>query len=74
MKTVVEVSGMTCNHCVESVTAKTTEIPGVSEVSINLVKGGNSAVTVTHEGDVLGPLAGVIADAGYTLEAVTEQS
>ena len=74
MKTVVEVSGMTCNHCVESVTAKTKEIPGVSEIQVDLVKGGNSTVTVTHEGDVIGPLAGAIADAGYTLEAVTEQS
>lgn len=74
METVVEVSGMTCNHCVQSVTAETEKIPGVSGVAIDLEKGGNSTVTVTHEGDILADLASAIADAGYTLEAVTKQS
>ena len=74
MKTVVEVSGMTCGHCVESVTTAAKALEGVSDVAIDLVKGAHSTVTVTHEGDVLGVLAGAIADAGYTLEAVIEQS
>jgi copper chaperone len=74
VKTVIEVSGMTCGHCVESVTTATKALDGVSDVSIDLVKGGNSTVTVTHDGDILGALAGAIADEGYTLEEVTEQS
>jgi copper chaperone len=74
VETVVEVSGMTCNHCVQSVTAHTEKIPGVTEVEIELEKGGNSIVTVTHDGDILADLASAIADAGYTLEAVTKRS
>ena len=75
METVVQVSGMTCNHCVNTVTTKTKEIPGVTEVSVELVNGGKSTVTVTHGSeDILGELAGAIADSGYTLEAVVSQS
>ena len=75
MKTVVEVSGLTCNHCVQTITAKTKEIAGVSDVAVNLVNGGKSTVSVEHDGeDIIGPLTGAIADAGYTLEAVVSQS
>jgi copper chaperone CopZ len=75
MKTVVVVSGMTCNHCVQTVTTKTKDIPGVSDVSVELVNGGKSTVIVEHRADdIIGPLAGAIADAGYTLEAVLSQS
>jgi copper chaperone len=75
MKTVVEVSGMTCNHCVQTVTTRTKDIPGVSDVSVELVNGGKSTVTVEHgTNDIIGPLAGAFADAGYTLEAVVSQS
>ncbi len=75
METVIEVSGMTCNHCVNTVTTKTKDIPGVTDVSVELVNGGKSKVTVTHDtADILGDLAGAIADSGYTLEAVVSQS
>jgi len=75
MKTVVEVSGLTCNHCVQTVTAKTKEIAGVSDVAVELVNGGKYTVSVEHDGeDISGPLAGAIAAAGYTLEAVGSQS
>ena len=75
VKSVVEVSGLTCNHCVQTVTAKTKEVPGVTDVTVELVNGGNSTVSVEHGSeDIIGPLAGAIADAGYTLEAVVSQS
>ena len=75
METVIEVSGMTCNHCVNTVTTKTKDIPGVTGVSVELVNGGKSKVTVTHDTeDILGDLAGAIADSGYTLEAFVSQS
>ena len=33
------VSGMTCQHCVASVTEEVTELPGVSEVDVDLATG-----------------------------------
>ena len=33
------VTGMTCQHCVASVTEEVTELPGVSEVDVDLANG-----------------------------------
>ena len=33
------VSGMTCQHCVASVTEEVTELPGVTEVDVDLASG-----------------------------------
>lgn len=41
-----EVTGMTCGHCVNSVTEELSALPGVSEVSVDLVSNGTSTVTV----------------------------
>ena len=43
------VTGMTCGHCVRAVSAELTGLAGVSRVSIDLVPGGMSAVTVTSD-------------------------
>jgi copper chaperone len=43
------VTGMTCGHCVGSVTAELTALPGVTDVAVGLVSGGDSTVTVTSE-------------------------
>ena len=40
------VSGMTCSHCVSSVTEEVTAIPGVTDVQVDLASG---AVTITSE-------------------------
>ena len=40
------VTGMTCGHCVSAVTSELKEIPGVTEVAVDLVAGGTSSVTV----------------------------
>jgi len=42
-----EVTGMTCEHCVRAVTAELEGIAGVAGVTVDLVPGGASAVTVT---------------------------
>jgi copper chaperone len=42
-----QVSGMTCEHCVRAVTTELTALAGVTGVSVDLVPGGTSAVTVT---------------------------
>jgi copper chaperone len=44
-----QVTGMTCEHCVHAVTGELKNLGGVSEVTVDLVPGGRSAVTVTSE-------------------------
>ena len=43
------VTGMTCGHCVGAVTSELKEIPGVTDVDVDLVAGGTSTVTVASE-------------------------
>ena len=48
------VTGMTCEHCARAVSAELSALDGVADVSVDLVPGGASAVTV----DSTTPLAG----------------
>nr|WRX71471.1 copper(I) chaperone CopZ [Actinomycetes bacterium] len=41
------VTGMTCGHCVSAVTSELESLDGVSDVTVDLVAGGTSSVTVT---------------------------
>ena len=43
------VTGMTCSHCVNAVTSELKEIPGVTDVDVDLVADGKSTVTVASE-------------------------
>ena len=43
------VTGMTCGHCVSAVSSELEQIPGVTGVSVDLVAGGTSTVTVTSD-------------------------
>ncbi|GAC1409092.1 MAG: heavy-metal-associated domain-containing protein [Mycobacterium sp.] len=43
------VTGMSCGHCVTAVTEQFTALPGVIEVSVDLVAGGTSSVTLTSD-------------------------
>jgi copper chaperone len=45
--TTYQVTGMTCEHCTRAVTVELGDVPGVSAVTVTLVPGGTSAVTVT---------------------------
>jgi len=44
-----QITGMTCEHCARAVTTELTGLAGVTGVSVDLVPGGTSAVTVTSE-------------------------
>jgi copper chaperone CopZ len=43
------VTGMTCGHCADAVTSELTELDEVTDVSVDLVPGGTSTVTVTSD-------------------------
>lgn len=43
------VTGMTCDHCVHAVSSELKELPTVTDVSVDLVAGGTSTVTVTSD-------------------------
>jgi copper chaperone len=40
------VDGLTCGHCVSAVTSELTGLDGVDEVSVELVAGGTSTLTI----------------------------
>jgi len=62
------VTGMTCGHCVGAVSEEIRRLPGVSEVDIELVPGGASAVTVTSAAPLDEPaVREAIGEAGYEL-------
>ncbi|HAG62597.1 MAG TPA: heavy metal transporter [Kocuria sp.] len=69
MNTTVNVSGMTCGHCVSSVTEELSEIPGVTAVDVDLHAGGTSPVSITSERE-LSPeeISAAVTEAGYTVE------
>jgi copper chaperone len=60
------VAGMTCEHCVLSVTEEISEIAGVTAVDVDLAGG---RVTVAGEGFSDEAVASAVADAGYELIA-----
>ena len=63
-----EVLGMTCAHCVASVSEEVSEIDGVQAVAIALNVGGASAVTVTSADPLeLALVEAAVTEAGYEL-------
>jgi copper chaperone len=59
------VTGMTCDHCVASVTEEVSEIDGVTAVAVDLPTG---AVTVTSDGPLdEARVRAAVEEAGYTL-------
>ena len=44
-----DVVGMTCGHCASAVTEELKALDGVSDVQVDLVAGGTSAVTVAAD-------------------------
>ena len=59
------VSGMTCSHCVNSVSSEIKQIPGVTGVQVDLASG---AVTVTSDQPVDDTaVAAAVDEAGYEL-------
>ncbi|CAB4891071.1 MAG: cation-transporting ATPase [Actinobacteria bacterium] len=56
------VTGMTCQHCVASVTKEVSEVAGVQSVAVELDEG---AVTVTGSALNTETIISAIAEAGY---------
>jgi copper chaperone CopZ len=66
--TTVSISGMTCGHCVDSVSEEISAIEGVQNVTVDLNKGGISTATVTSESDIDPEQIGeAVAEAGYVV-------
>lgn len=64
-RTHVTVSGMTCRHCVMSVTEEVSEIEGVSAVDVSLDSG---VVTVVADRDIdRDEIAAAVSEAGFEL-------
>ncbi|MFC5281567.1 heavy-metal-associated domain-containing protein [Arcanobacterium canis] len=67
------VAGMTCGHCVMSVTEELTELDSVSNVSVELVSGGVSNVDVfLNDGAAVDKdaLKAAIDEAGFELVSI----
>jgi copper chaperone CopZ len=61
------VVGMTCGHCVSSVTEEVSTVPGVSDVSLDLATGRltvSSGTTIDTDA-----IRGAVEEAGYQLAA-----
>lgn len=64
----LNIDGMTCAHCVSSVTEELSEIPGVSNVTVELNAGGTSVATVTTNAPVDDKvLEAAVIEAGYAV-------
>jgi copper chaperone len=65
MQTTINVSGMTCGHCVSAVTMELSLLPSVTEVDVDLESG---QVTITSDAAIeQAQLATAIDEAGYEL-------
>ncbi|WP_018135017.1 heavy-metal-associated domain-containing protein [Acaricomes phytoseiuli] len=66
----VRVSGMTCEHCVSSVSKELTALASVQKVDVDLSPGGISTVRITADrplSDI--EISEAIAEAGYLVRA-----
>lgn len=64
MSSTYSVSGMSCEHCVRSVTEEVSEVPGVSGVSVDLAGG---RLVVEGDGVDEAAIRAAVDEAGYTL-------
>jgi copper chaperone len=63
-----EVAGMTCEHCVASVTEELSALDGVQAVAVDLKPGAASTVVVNASRALSGAeVRAAVEDAGYTL-------
>ena len=65
MATQITVIGMTCDHCVRSVTEELMSVPGVTHVDVNLENGNVSISSETPISEQ--QIAQAIESAGYSL-------
>ena len=70
IKTNVSVAGMTCGHCVSSVSEELEGLAGVENVHVDLNSGGISTVTITSTKELSPSEIGeAVAEAGYLVVA-----
>ena len=63
------VTGMTCGHCVSSVTEELSALDGVESVTVQLNVGGASVVTVASTADLdQAAVRAAVDEAGYSLQ------
>jgi copper chaperone CopZ len=68
MNTTLNISGMTCQHCIMSVTEELEALDGVNGVQIDLHPGAISTAAVSADRDIpLADLSEAVAEAGYTV-------
>ena len=66
----LSINGMTCGHCVASVTEELSEVPGVLNVEVILNSGATSKATVvTNELDD-NALRDAVSEAGFELVGI----
>lgn len=71
-QTELKISGMTCGHCVSSVTEELNEIPNIQGVDVILDAKGISTAILSTSGSIdQETLRAAIEEAGYTLESVS---
>ena len=70
VSTTVNVSGMTCGHCVSSVSEELEALEGVEAIDVDLNAGGISTVTITSEKELSrSDIGEAVAEAGYLVVA-----
>ncbi|WP_247827477.1 heavy-metal-associated domain-containing protein [Arthrobacter antioxidans] len=66
--TTINITGMTCGHCVSAVKTELSELPGVEAVDVELVNGGTSTATISSSTPLDAASIDVaVAEAGYTV-------
>lgn len=74
-QTTLKLQGLTCQHCVGTVTKALYGMPGVTDVDIDLVDDGVSTATVTsNPTPSTQQFADTIAEAGYTVVDAPSQN
>ncbi len=59
------VIGMTCGHCVNSVTEEVQQVPGVTDINVDLTTGGLTVSSQTPVDDTA--VRAAVEEAGYQL-------
>lgn len=59
------VIGMTCGHCVNSVTEEVKQVPGVTDINVDLTTGGLTVSSQTPVDDTA--VRAAVEEAGYQL-------
>lgn len=65
LRTVYQVSGMTCGGCASRVSKQLAEVPGVRDVSIDVASGAVTVISSTELDDAA--VGKAVAQAGYQL-------